>query len=162
MKPLLLALLLLAATPAHALQITDLRLNCDGVWLAPGVTLTNTSCQGQGVWLDAIVGPFPVPAPVTIRFALTLDGVLAGEEFRVLENIDAGAPYTALGMGWRLPLDGCCVGQLVHALASLEIIGGPDPGVEFTLAVPTPEPMTMALVGVTLFTVGWVARRRGR
>jgi hypothetical protein len=39
----LLALWPLAA-PAEALQINDLRLNCAGVWLEPGVVLTSVSC----------------------------------------------------------------------------------------------------------------------
>jgi hypothetical protein len=100
----------------------------------------------------------------------TLDGVLVAEDVRVLPTdltVAAGpcpscpeGHYTGIGMGWRLPLDDCCIGRVVEAVGSLDVLGGEHAAVAFTLAVPTPEPVTMALLGSTLAAAGWVAKRR--
>jgi hypothetical protein len=157
------------AAPAEAIQIDELALNCAGTWLEPGVVLTSVSCQGQGIQLAARLSGWPVDtAPIT-RFALTLDGVLAAEDVRVLPTdltVAAGpcpscpeGHYTGIGMGWRLPLDDCCVGRVVEAPGSLDVLGEGHADVAFTLALPTPEPVTMVLLGGTL-AAGWVAKRR--
>lgn len=161
-RALLLALLL--AAPAEAVQITDLRLNCAGTWLEPGATVTNASCGGQGLWLDARVSGFPVAVDPVMRFALTVDGQLLGEDIRTLPahlGPIYGTPwmeYDTAGMGWRLPLhcDQGCTGQ---AVASFAILGGEDPDVPFTLDVPTPEPTTLLLLGTALVALGVALRK---
>jgi len=96
-------------TPAQAVTITDLGLNCAGA--AVGGIITNVSCLGQGLFLDARVTGWPAngdpldAAPVG-RFALTLDEALIGEEIRTLPTqlgpcfLCSDPPFfTGLGMG---------------------------------------------------------------
>lgn len=159
--------LLLFTTPAQAVQISGLALNCAGAWLAPGAPITSTGCGGQGLWLDAVVTGFPVPTPPIFRFALTVDGRLLGEAVRTLPvalppcpGCQYG-PESGFGIGWRLPLDDLCrEGCTGAAVASLALIGGSDPDVAFALDVPTPEPATLLLVGSALTWIGWRLRRR--
>lgn len=167
-RALLLGLLL--ATPAQAVQITDLRLLCGGREVR-GV-ITSVACGGGGLWLDALATGFPVAEAPVVRFALTLDGVLIGEETRTLPTdlgpiLQAGNPtgsglphYTGLGMGWALPLP-CGAGCTGSAVASIGLVGGSDPEVAFELDVPTPEPTTLLLVGSSFTVLGWWLRRRG-
>jgi hypothetical protein len=54
----------------------------------------------------------------------------------------------AVGMGWP------------RRLLQLDVVGGEHAAVAFTLAVPTPESVTMALLGGTLAAAGWVAKQR--
>jgi len=105
---------LLLAAPAEAVQITDLRLNCAGVDIFGG-TVHNVSCQGEGLFLDAVVRGFPVATAPVVRFALALDGVEIASDTRTLQadlgpifGSNTGEHYTAEGMGWRLPLDSIC------------------------------------------------------
>ena len=77
-------LALLLATPAHAVQITQVALNCAGDRLPAGVTVHTLTCMGQGLWLGATVGGFPVETDPTIRFALTVNGVELGSLLHTL------------------------------------------------------------------------------
>jgi len=158
-------------TPAQAVTITDLGLNCAGA--AVGGIITNVSCLGQGLFLDARVTGWPAngdpldAAPVG-RFALTVDEALIGEEIRTLPTqlgpcfLCSDPPFfTGLGMGWRLPLDALCAeGCVGDGLASLDFVGGRDPSIAFTLDVPTPEPTTLLLFGTTVAGLGVSAWRR--
>ena len=160
-------LALLLATPAHAVQITQVALNCAGDRLPAGVTVHTLTCMGQGLWLGATVGGFPVETDPTIRFALTVNGVELGSLLHTLPAHlgpvfgEDWHEYSSAGVAWRLPLDAlCAVGCTGEAVASIALIGGSDPDVAFTLAVPTPEPATLLMVGTTLALIGWRMRRR--
>jgi hypothetical protein len=162
----LLGLLLGLAAPAGALTLHDVVLRCASVVLAPTPLVTNVTCEGQGLWLTARVSGFPVPQAPTVEWALVLDGVLAATETRTLPadlgpivGATDGQHYDTLGMGWRLPLDGCCAGRVVPAVARVAI--GPDaPALAFTLVEPTPEPATLLLVATTAGLLGWRWGRR--
>ena len=169
MRALLILALLLLAAPAEAVQITDLRLNCAGLDIFGGI-VHNVSCEGQGLFLDAVVTGFPVSSSPVVRFALALDGAEIASETRTLPADLGPIPgfpgehYTGLGMGWRLPLDTICnLGCTGDGLASLNLIGGSDPSIAFTLDVPTPEPTTLlffATMAPGLLIAAW-RRRRG-
>ena len=170
---LLLALALqMSARPAAAGQITDLALNCAGVWLELGVTVTNVICFGEGLFLDARVFPASTTLPTPLRFMLSLDGAFAGERLLDLPAlIDLppcpgcdGGRYTGFGVGWRLPLDDFChEGCTAAAVAGLAVLGGEASEVAFALDVPTPEPATLLLLATTAAGPGLVRwyRRRG-
>jgi len=163
---LALAILLALATPAHAVQVTSLRLNCNGTWYDAGGVITNRVCR-EGLFLAALVSGFPVADDPTVRFALAINGTEIASETRTLPAHlgpvygEAWHEYSTLGIFWNLPLDSLCrPGCTAEGVASLTILGGLDPEVPFTLAVPTPEPATLLMVGTTLALIGWRARRR--
>ena len=151
------------------MQISDLRLLCGGTPVS-GV-VTNVRCDGDGLLFDAVATGWPVADAPIVRFALTLYGVLAGERVLTLPSGDLGPipgstdgqHYTGLGLGWRLPLDEFChEGCVAKAVASIDLVGGSDPSIAFTLEVPTPEPATLLLFGTTAAGLGITVARRGR